>query len=77
MNTSFRGKLHCIINKVRDHLMYTITVTNDMTNRKVIIKYQFHLSFRFHAHRADNIFTQQIYIYISISKFKRTSLNLW
>jgi len=37
MNTSFRGKLHCIINKVRDHLMYTITVTNDMTNRKVII----------------------------------------
>ena len=57
MNTTFRGKFHCIVNKVRDHLMYTVTVTNDMTNRKMIIKHQFHLFFRFHPHRADNILT--------------------
>ena len=74
-DTSLRSKLNRIVYKVRDYLMQTITVANEMVLRKIRIEHQRYSFAHFHFHRTDNILAQQIHIYISVSKIKRTGFN--
>ena len=75
-DTTLRSKLNRIVHKIGDHLVQSVTVTNNAAFRKVRVKYQFYILLHLHLHGADNIFTEHIHVYISVGKLKCARFNL-